>query len=76
MNRAPTSPALTRTLSQPGAKGMKRVATGLLVVMAAIFFAARRYEAEPDDEALRAGGSGEAHAVTRSVALREMHHAR
>ena len=45
MNRAPTSPALTRTLSQPGAKGMKRVATGLLVVMAAIFFAARRYEA-------------------------------
>ena len=45
MNRAPTSPALTRTLSQPGAKGMKRVATGLLVVMAAIFFAARQYEA-------------------------------
>ena len=45
MNRAPTTPALTRTLSQPGAKGMKRVATGLLVVMAAIFFAARQYEA-------------------------------
>src|SRR6187551_407962 len=29
---------------QPGAAGMKRVATGLLVVMAAVFFAARAFE--------------------------------
>jgi uncharacterized membrane-anchored protein YjiN (DUF445 family) len=31
--------------AQPGAQGMKVVATGLLVVMAAVFFAARAFEA-------------------------------
>jgi uncharacterized membrane-anchored protein YjiN (DUF445 family) len=42
MNRAP---ALARfNLSQPGAAGMKVAATGLLVVMAAVFIAARAFE--------------------------------
>jgi len=46
MNRAtPTSPVLSRfNPTQPGAQGMKVVATGLLVVMAAVFFAARALE--------------------------------
>src|SRR3954468_14658789 len=46
MNRAPTQPALSRfNPAQPGAQGMKVIATGLLVVMAAVFFAARAFEA-------------------------------
>jgi len=45
MNRAPSPPVLSRfNPTQPGAQGMKVVATGLLVVMAAVFFAARAYE--------------------------------
>ena len=44
MNRAP-APVLSRfNPTQPGARGMKIVATGLLVVMAAVFFAARALE--------------------------------
>ncbi len=46
MNRAPPPPVLSRfNPTQPGAQGMKVVATGLLVVMAAVFFAARAFEA-------------------------------
>src|ERR671917_657419 len=46
MNRAPSPPVLSRfNPTQPGAQGMKVVATGLLVVMAAVFVAARAYEA-------------------------------
>src|SRR6476661_1080003 len=45
MNRAPAQPVLSRfNPSQPGAQGMKVVATGLLVLMAAVFFAARALE--------------------------------
>jgi uncharacterized membrane-anchored protein YjiN (DUF445 family) len=45
MNRAPTQPVLSRfNPAQPGAQGMKVMATGLLVVMAAVFFAARAWE--------------------------------
>ena len=46
MNRAPAaSPVLSRfNPVQPGALGMKVMATGLLVVMAAVFFAARALE--------------------------------
>ena len=46
MNRAPsTQPVLSRfNPTQPGAQGMKVVATGLLVVMAAVFFGARSLE--------------------------------
>src|SRR4051812_35208638 len=41
-----TNGALSRfNPAQPGAQGMKVVATGLLVVMAAVFFAARAFEA-------------------------------
>src|SRR4051794_6786647 len=43
--RAMNNSALSRfNPVQPGAAGMKRVATGLLVVMAAVFFAARAFE--------------------------------
>src|SRR6478735_533102 len=43
--RAMTNGALSRfNPAQPGAQGMKVVATGLLVVMAAVFFAARALE--------------------------------
>ncbi|HEX6073121.1 MAG TPA: DUF445 domain-containing protein [Sphingomicrobium sp.] len=46
MNRAPVQPVLSRfNPAQPGAQGMKVIATGLLVVMAAVFFAARAFEA-------------------------------
>src|SRR6476660_5050556 len=42
-----TNGALSRfNPAQPGAQGMKVVATGLLVVMAAVFFAARALEAQ------------------------------
>src|SRR5437660_10485363 len=42
MNRAASQPALSRfNPAQPGAQGMKVIATGLLVVMAAVFAAAR-----------------------------------
>ena len=45
MNRAPAQPALSRfNPAQPGAQGMKLMATGLLVVMAAVFLAARALE--------------------------------
>src|SRR6476619_4032014 len=44
--RAMTNGALSRfNPAQPGARGMKLVATGLLVVMAAVFAAARAFEA-------------------------------
>ena len=43
MNRA-SPPALTRTFTQPGAAGMKRLATGLLVAMAVVFFLTRQFE--------------------------------
>ena len=40
------APALSRfNPAQPGARGMKIAATGLLVFMAAVFFAARHFEA-------------------------------
>src|SRR5258707_9359246 len=43
--RAMTNGTLSRfNPAQPGAQGMKVVATGLLVVMAAVFFAARALE--------------------------------
>ena len=43
--RAMTNGALSRfNPAQPGAQGMKVVATGLLVVMAAVFVAARAFE--------------------------------
>ena len=43
--RAMTNGALSRfNPAQPGAQGMKVVATGLLVVMAAVFFASRAFE--------------------------------
>src|SRR4051794_611310 len=43
--RAMTNGALSRfNPAQPGARGMKVAATGLLVVMAAVFFAARGFE--------------------------------
>ena len=43
--RAMNNGALSRfNPAQPGAAGMKRVATGLLVVMAAVFFASRAFE--------------------------------
>jgi uncharacterized membrane-anchored protein YjiN (DUF445 family) len=43
--RAMTNTALSRfNPAQPGAQGMKVVATGLLVAMAAVFFAARAFE--------------------------------
>src|SRR5215203_3521583 len=41
---ATTSPLSRFNPVQPGARGMKAAATGLLVVMAAIFVAARAYE--------------------------------
>ena len=45
MNRAPAQPVLSRfNPAQPGAQGMKVIATGLLVVMAAVFAAARALE--------------------------------
>jgi uncharacterized membrane-anchored protein YjiN (DUF445 family) len=45
MNRAPAQAALSRfNPAQPGAQGMKIMATGLLVVMAAVFFATRAFE--------------------------------
>src|SRR3954469_14465479 len=44
--RPMTNGALSRfNPTQPGAQGMKVIATGLLVVMAAVFFAARAFEA-------------------------------
>ncbi|HET9353874.1 MAG TPA: DUF445 domain-containing protein [Sphingomicrobium sp.] len=46
MNSPPTQPAFARfNPAQPGAAGMKAAATGLLVLMAAIFIAARQFEA-------------------------------
>ncbi len=46
MNRAASQPVLSRfNPSQPGAQGMKVAATGLLIVMAAVFAAARAFEA-------------------------------
>src|SRR5438477_12098549 len=45
MNRASSSPVLSRfNPAQPGTQGMKVIATGLLVVMAAVFAAARALE--------------------------------
>jgi len=45
MTAAPAPTAFARfNPAQPGARGMKIAATGLLLVMAAIFFAARAYE--------------------------------
>src|SRR4029453_12719809 len=45
MNRAPSQPVLSRfNPTQPGARGMKVAATGLLIVMAAVFVAAREYQ--------------------------------
>jgi uncharacterized membrane-anchored protein YjiN (DUF445 family) len=45
MNRAASPPVLSRfNPTQPGAQGMKVVATGLLVVMAGVFLAARAFE--------------------------------
>ena len=45
MNRASSPQVLSRfNPTQPGAQGMKVVATGLLVVMAAVFFVARAFE--------------------------------
>src|SRR5438105_12283281 len=45
MNRAASPPVLSRfNPTQPGAAGMKAAATGLLVVMAAVFAAARAFE--------------------------------
>jgi len=45
VNRAPAQPVLSRfNPSQPGAQGMKVVATGLLVLMAIVFIAARAFE--------------------------------
>src|SRR5438552_5778932 len=45
MNRAATQPALSRfNPAQPGTQGMKVIATGLLVVMAVVFAAARALE--------------------------------
>src|SRR5438477_3195931 len=45
MNRASSSPVLSRfNPAQPGAQGMKVFATGLLVVMALVFAAARALE--------------------------------
>src|SRR3954453_2988301 len=45
MNRAPAQPVLSRfNPTQPGAAGMKLAATGLLVVMAGVFVAARALE--------------------------------
>jgi len=48
MNRAPASqPALSRfNPAQPGAQGMKVIATGLLVVMAAVFAITRALQAQ------------------------------
>ena len=46
MNSPPSTPALARfNPAQPGAAGMKAAATGLLLVMAAVFFVARQFEA-------------------------------
>ena len=46
MNRATSQPVLSRfNPTQPGAQGMKVAATGLLIVMAAVFAAARAFEA-------------------------------
>src|SRR5881394_535542 len=45
MNRAASQPVLSRfNPAQPGTQGMKVVATGLLVVMAGVFAAARAFE--------------------------------
>ena len=45
MNAPPSPPVLARfNPAQPGAAGMKAAATGLLVLMAAIFLAARQFE--------------------------------
>jgi uncharacterized membrane-anchored protein YjiN (DUF445 family) len=45
MNRASAQPALSRfNPAQPGTQGMKVLATGLLVVMALVFFGARALE--------------------------------
>src|ERR1044071_7504743 len=45
MNRAPSPPVMSRfNPAQPGAQGMKVVATGLLVVMAGVFVEARLFE--------------------------------
>jgi uncharacterized membrane-anchored protein YjiN (DUF445 family) len=46
MNRAASQPVLSRfNPAQPGTQGMKVIATGLLVVMAAVFATARAFEA-------------------------------
>ena len=45
MNSSPSTPAFARfNPAQPGAAGMKAAATGLLVLMAAIFMTARQFE--------------------------------
>src|SRR3954469_2416951 len=45
MNRAASQPVLSRfNPAQPGTQGMKVIATGLLVVMAAVFATARAFE--------------------------------
>src|SRR5436309_10099027 len=45
MNRAASQPVLSRfNPAQPGTQGMKVIATGLLVVMALVFVAARVFE--------------------------------
>ena len=45
MNRPPSQPVLSRfNPTQPGAAGMKAAATGLLLVMAGVFLAARMFE--------------------------------
>ena len=46
MSSLPSQPAFARfNPAQPGAAGMKAAATGLLLVMAAVFIVARQYEA-------------------------------
>ena len=69
----PVAPALSRfNPAQPGARGMKVAATGLLVVMAAIFVAARAYESrwpglgyvKAFAEAAMVGGLADCFAVT------------
>jgi uncharacterized membrane-anchored protein YjiN (DUF445 family) len=46
MNRAPPAPPVLSRFNpaQPGTQGMKVIATGLLVVMAAVFFVTRAFQ--------------------------------
>jgi uncharacterized membrane-anchored protein YjiN (DUF445 family) len=73
MNRAPAPPVLSRfNPAQPGAQGMKLMATGLLVMMAAVFAIARAFEhrfpalgyAKAFAEAAMVGGLADWFAVT------------